>query len=40
VGWVSGLGNAGALISLTEEARHVLRLVVPPLAAVFLVREA
>jgi len=36
----SNVGNAGALISSTEEARHVLRLVVPPLAAVFLVREA
>jgi 1,4-alpha-glucan branching enzyme len=36
----SNVGNAGALISSTEEARHVLRLVVPPLAVVFLVREA
>jgi 1,4-alpha-glucan branching enzyme len=36
----SNVGNPGALISATEGGRHALRLVVPPLAAVFLVREA
>jgi 1,4-alpha-glucan branching enzyme len=36
----SNVGNAGALVSATEQGRHLLRLVVPPLAAVFLVREA
>jgi 1,4-alpha-glucan branching enzyme len=35
----SNVGNAGALMSSTEQGRHALRLVVPPLAAIFLVRE-
>jgi 1,4-alpha-glucan branching enzyme len=36
----SNAGNHDVLASATEEGRHTLRLVVPPLATIFLVRES
>jgi 1,4-alpha-glucan branching enzyme len=36
----SNAGNRGVLVSAADRGTHTLRLVVPPLATIFLVRES